>query len=220
MRHCLNPKNPHKNMLIPALARDTNSSSSENPVDRADPQSARVEEQFTWQFCKYLLEDVILDDCRVTRWIGSGTFGDVYEAQQLPPLNRRVAIKVMAVEHVADGHAVELFAREVQAIATLDHPNILPVLRVGTLAEGRPYLVMKYAAHGSLQKFCTALLPPYSVLPTIIRESQDHPGDKAFSARRDAAIEARPSGELAEPESSATLTPGDKQAVSVRSRKY
>ncbi|MFL5701599.1 MAG: hypothetical protein ACJ8AG_02080, partial [Ktedonobacteraceae bacterium] len=84
MRYCLNPKNPHKNMGIPAPvvapARDSTSSSSENPVDRPSPQSARVEEQFTCQFCKYLLEDVNLDDCRVTRWIGSGTFGDVYEA--------------------------------------------------------------------------------------------------------------------------------------------
>ncbi len=209
MRHCLNPKNPHKNMGIPAPvvapARDTTSSSSENPVDRSSPQPARVEEQLTCQFCKYLLEDVILDDCRVTRWIGSGTFGDVYEAQQLPPMNRRVAIKVMAVEHVADGHAAELFAREVQAIAALDHPNILPVLRVGTLAEGRPYLVMKYAAHGSLQKFCTALLPPYSVLPTIIRGSQDHPGDKAFSANQEPGKEAGQAGELEEPEPPADL---------------
>src|SRR5258708_36594618 len=108
----------------------------------------------------------------------------------MPPMDSRVAIKVMAVEHVADGHAAELFAHEVQAIATLDHPNILPVLRVGTLAEGRPYLVMKYAAHGSLQKFCTALLRPYSVLPTIIRGSQDHPGDKAFSANQEPGKEA------------------------------
>ncbi|HYL41835.1 MAG TPA: protein kinase [Ktedonobacteraceae bacterium] len=209
MRHCLNPKNPHKNMGIPAPvvapARDTTSSSRENPGDRYSPQPVRVEEQLTCQFCKYLLEDVILDDCRVTRWIGSGTFGDVYEAQQLPPLNRRVAVKVMAVEHVADGHAAELFAREVQAIATLDHPNILPVLRVGTLAEGRPYLVMKYAAHGSLQKFCTALPLPYSVLPTIIRESQDLPGDKASSTHQEPGKEARQAGELEESEPFADL---------------
>src|SRR5205085_3026370 len=90
-----------------------------------------------------------------------------------PPLNRRVALKVMAVEHVADGRAAELFAREVQAIAALDHPNILPVLRVGTVVEGRPYLVMKFAAHGSLQKFCPAALPPFSLLPTANLELQN-----------------------------------------------
>src|SRR5437870_4309505 len=168
MQRCLNPKNPHKNMSVPSSvavpAKDATQSSISSP---------QQEEQVTCQFCKYLLEGVLLGDCRVIRWIGSGTFGDVYEAQQLPPLNRRVALKVMAVEHVADGRAAELFAREVQAIAALDHPNILPVLRIGKVAEGRPYLVMKFAAHSPLQKFCPAVLPPFSLLPTAVSEPQD-----------------------------------------------
>src|SRR5947207_6718998 len=163
MTYCLNPKKAHENRTTPAALVDKGSSKA----------SVVVEEQVTCQFCKYLLEGALLGDCRVTSWIGSGTFGDVYKAQQLPPLNRRVALKVMAVEHVADGRAAELFAREVQAIAALDHPNILPVLRVGTVAEGRPYLVMKFAAHGSLQKFCPAVLPPFSLLPTASLELQN-----------------------------------------------
>ena len=170
MRHCLNPKNPHKNMAVlsPAttIASEASGNTSSAARESASFSQEQQEAQITCQFCKYLLEDALLGDCRVIRWIGSGTFGDVYEAEQLPPLSRRVAIKVMGIEHVADGHATELFAREVQAIAALDHPNILPVLRVGTIGEGRPYLVMKYAANGSLQKFCPAQPPPYSVLPT------------------------------------------------------
>jgi serine/threonine protein kinase len=63
-----------------------------------------------------------------------------------------------------------MFAREVGTIAALDHPNILPVLRVGMINDGRPYLVMKYAARGSLQQFCqpgiTAVTPP-SMIPTL-----------------------------------------------------
>src|SRR2546423_1709459 len=160
MRRCLNPKNPHKNMSVPSSVT-VPADATRSPSDGAEQpsiSSLQQEEQVTCQFCKYLLEGALLGDCRVTSWIGSGTFGDVYEAQQLPPLNRRVALKVMAVEHVADGRAAELFAREVQAIAALDHPNILPVLRVGTVVEGRPYLVMKFAAHGSMQKFCPAAL--------------------------------------------------------------
>src|SRR5438270_3906068 len=176
MRHCLNPKNPHKNMSVPSSvavpAKDATRSSS-NAAEQTSISPPQQEEQVTCQFCKYLLEGALLGDCRVTRCIGSGTFGDVYEAQQLPPLNRRVALKVMSVEHVADGRAAELFAREVQAIAALDHPNILPVLRVGTVAEERPYLVMKFAAHGSLQKFCPAVLPPFSLLPTASLELQN-----------------------------------------------
>jgi serine/threonine protein kinase/N-acetylneuraminic acid mutarotase len=178
MRRCLNPKNPHKNtnVLSPVAANTNDISRSSNAADAntdidADVEHAqtiqeRQDEQITCQFCKYLLAGALLGDCRVTKWIGSGTFGDVYEAEQLPPLSRRVAIKVMSIEHVADGRAAELFAHEVRSIAALDHPNILPVLRVGSIAEGRPYLVMKYAANGSLQNFCTSSLSPYSVVPT------------------------------------------------------
>src|SRR5437588_5356624 len=184
MRRCLNPKNPHKNMSVPSSvtvpAKDATRSSSD-AAEQSSISSLQQEEQVTCQFCKYLLEGALLGDCRVTSWIGSGTFGDVYEAQQLPPLNRRVALKVMAVEHVADGRAAELFAREVQAIAALDHPNILPVLRVGTVVEGRPYLVMKFAAHGSLQKFCPAALPPFSLLPTASLELQNKQPKNAAS---------------------------------------
>src|SRR2546421_2359054 len=184
MRRCLNPKNPHKNMSVPSSvtvpAKDATRSSSD-AAEQSSISSPHQEEQVTCQFCKYLLEGALLGDCRVTSWIGSGTFGDVYEAQQLPPLNRRVALKVMAVEHVADGRAAELFAREVQAIAALEHPNILPVLRVGTVVEGRPYLVMKFAAHGSLQKFCPAALPPFSLLPTANLELQNKQPKNAAS---------------------------------------
>lgn len=126
------------------------SSSTQN-----DTGDERQSFQVTCRWCKYLLADAVLGDCRVLRWIGSGTFGDVYEAEQLPPLRRHVALKVMSNEHVTDGEATALFEREVSAIAALDHPNIMPVLRVGTIVDGPPYLVMKYAAHGSLQTFCT-----------------------------------------------------------------
>src|SRR6184192_3997840 len=119
MPYCLNPKKAHENRIPSTALVDT------APV-RA---SIAVDEQVTCQFCKYLLQGALLGDCRVTRWIGSGAFGDVYEAEQLPPLSRRVAIKVMALERVFDEQSAQLFEHEVRAIAALDHPNILPVLR-------------------------------------------------------------------------------------------
>src|SRR2546429_9388762 len=147
---CLHPKKPHKNQNL-----------------NSTPQKSAVEEQVVCRYCKYLLQGALLGDCRITRLIGSGAFGDVYEAEQLAPLSRRVAIKVMSLHSVADGKSAELFAREVGAIAALDHPNILPVLRAGTLEDGRSYLVMKYAAHGSLQNYCELTPQNLSILPTI-----------------------------------------------------
>src|SRR6266566_398106 len=149
---CLHPKKPHENQNLNSTPK----------------KSVVVEEQVVCRYCKYLLQGALLGDCRVSRLIGSGAFGDVYEAEQLPPLSRRVAIKVMSHDRVADGQAAELFAREVGAISALDHPNILPVLRVGSLEDGRSYLVMKYAAHGSLQNYCELTPQNLSILPPIM----------------------------------------------------
>ncbi len=163
--HCLNPKKTHENKE-PYFASYDDSTLAMSGYS-ATTTEAVVEEQVACHYCKYLLQGALLGDCRITRLIGSGAFGDVYEAEQLPPLNRRVAIKVMSLDTVADGQSAELFAREVGAIAALDHPNILPVLRVGSLEDGRSYLVMKYAAHGSLQNYCQLTPQNLSILPTI-----------------------------------------------------
>ena len=162
MPHCLNPKKAHENRS--AFSRPVPSGPTVAISTTTSEEMA--EEQVACQFCKYLLEGAILGDCRVVRWIGCGAFGDVYEAEQLPPLNRRVAIKVMSIERVVDGESAEMFAREVSTIAALDHPNILPVLRVGMIEDGRSYLVMKYAALGSLQQFCQPAILAPSLSPT------------------------------------------------------
>ncbi len=162
MAYCLNPRRQHENQAVQA---DSPAFASTSGM-LAGVVQAIASEHVICQYCKYLLEGALLGDCRVIRWVGSGAFGDVYEATQLPPLSRRVAIKVMSLDPMADEESAETFAREVSAIATLDHPNILPVLRVGLLDDGRSYLVMKYAAHGSLQKHCQLTPQGLSILPT------------------------------------------------------
>ena len=171
MVHCLNPRKSHEN---------SESTSPAAPISEANGAavSVAVEEQVACRFCKYLLQGALLGDCRVTRWIGSGAFGDVYEAVQTPPLRRHVAIKVMSLDRVADEESAELFAREVGAIAALDHPNILPVLRADSLDDGRSYLVMKYAAHDSLQKFCQAAPQQLSIMPTVTPASEAFSGEE------------------------------------------
>src|SRR5258708_40012166 len=171
MMYCLNPKKPHENQGL------TSTSSSDPAVTLSETTASkppgRVEERVTCHYCKYLLQERLLGDCRVTRWVGSGAFGDVYEAEQLPPLTRRVAIKVMSLDRIADGQSAELFTREAGAIAALDHPNILPVLRVGILEDGRSYLVMKYAANGSLQNYCQLTPQGLSILPTVAPDASE-----------------------------------------------
>lgn len=167
MSRCLNPKKAHENRG--SYARPVPSGTTLALSASTSAEAEAGEEQVACQFCKYLLEGAILGDCRIIRWIGSGAFGDVYEAEQLPPLSRRVAIKVMSIERVVDGESAEMFAREVSTIAALDHPNILPVLRAGMIEDGRSYLVMKYAAQGSLQQFCQPAPPASSFLPSTVQ---------------------------------------------------
>jgi serine/threonine protein kinase len=78
---------------------------------------------------------------RLVGEIGRGGMGVVYEADDLP-LARRVAVKVLATELVAPGDA-ERLEREARIIARLEHPGIVPVHDVGTLADGRVYYAMK-----------------------------------------------------------------------------
>ncbi|WKN60356.1 protein kinase (plasmid) [Rhodococcus opacus] len=80
--------------------------------------------------------------------IGHGGFGLVYRCGQ-PSLDRTVAVKVLTANLDEDNRA--RFFREQRAMGRLTgHPNIVNVLHIGTTASGRPYIVMQYHSHGSL----------------------------------------------------------------------
>jgi tRNA A-37 threonylcarbamoyl transferase component Bud32 len=74
--------------------------------------------------------------------LGRGGMGVVYKARQ-PRLNRIVALKILAQEKDRDGQFVERFTREAQALARLNHPNIVTVHDFGE-AGGHCYLVMEF----------------------------------------------------------------------------
>lgn len=80
--------------------------------------------------------------------IGRGGFGVVYRCRQ-PALDRTVAIKVLTAD--LESENLERFVREQLAMGKLSgHPNIVSVFEVGSTATGRPYIVMPYHSHGSL----------------------------------------------------------------------
>jgi len=62
--------------------------------------------------------------------LGRGGMGAVYKARQ-PKLNRFVALKIIAGDAAADAHFAERFQREAQALAKLNHPNIVSVFDFG-----------------------------------------------------------------------------------------
>lgn len=90
--------------------------------------------------------------------IGEGGFGIVYSAEQVEPVRRRVALKV--IKPGMDSRAVVArFEAERQALAVMDHPGVAKVFDGGTVPEGepgagRPFFVMEYVAGEPITEFC------------------------------------------------------------------
>ena len=78
---------------------------------------------------------------QVTEVLGSGGMGSIYGAFDTM-LEREVALKVLhGLVHDADGTA--RLQQEARILAHLEHPGIVPVHEIGTLADGRIYYVMQ-----------------------------------------------------------------------------
>ncbi|MEM7201449.1 MAG: serine/threonine-protein kinase [Planctomycetota bacterium] len=90
-----------------------------------------------------------LGEFRLLEQIGRGGMGVVYLAEQVT-LQRRVAVKLVRPDHLHFGSARERFRREVQAVARLEHPGIVPVYAVGE-ERGIPYFAMEYIEGESLE---------------------------------------------------------------------
>jgi WD40 repeat protein/serine/threonine protein kinase len=80
--------------------------------------------------------------------LGAGGMGVVYKARQIS-LNRLVALKMI---HAGTGEkGLARFGTEAEAVARLQHANIVQVYDVGAV-EGRPYLALEFVAGGNLRQ--------------------------------------------------------------------
>ncbi len=85
---------------------------------------------------------------RVVQKIGEGGFGAVYTAEDTA-IGRQVVLKVLTTDAAGDEMMLKRFQREVEMIARLEHPHILPVYEYGQV-EGDPYIAMRFMRGGSL----------------------------------------------------------------------
>jgi serine/threonine protein kinase len=98
----------------------------------------------------------LLGNYEILEQIGCGGMGVIYRARQRHS-QRIVAVK-RVLSYRADSHgALQRFRREAQAVASLDHPNILPIYEVSESEDGLPFFSMKFAEKGSLQENAASL---------------------------------------------------------------
>ena len=90
---------------------------------------------------------------KLLQQIGEGGMGVVFLAEQLEPVQRKVALKL--IKPGMDSHqVVARFEAERQALALMDHPNIAKVLDAGATDSGRPYFVMELVKGLPITKYC------------------------------------------------------------------
>lgn len=80
---------------------------------------------------------------RLLRVLGEGAFGRVLLAWD-EELRRQVAIKVPQLERFQSPADAEAYLAEARTLASLDHPNIVPVYDVGRTEDGSIYVVSKF----------------------------------------------------------------------------
>jgi len=100
-----------------------------------------------------LIGSIITGRYKLREEIGEGGMGSVYLAEQLQPVKRKVALKLIKVG--MDSRTVlARFDSERQALALMDHPNIAKVLDAGTTETGRPFFVMELVKGIPLTEYC------------------------------------------------------------------
>ncbi len=88
----------------------------------------------------------------ITRMLGEGGFGVVYEAEQSEPVRRTVALKLVK-PGMDTSEVLARFEAERQALARMEHPCVAKVLDAGITDDHRPYFAMEFVRGEPLGKF-------------------------------------------------------------------
>src|SRR5690606_8917676 len=90
---------------------------------------------------------------RIESLLGRGGMGEVYRAEQLEPVRRTVALKLLRGGRIEARH-LAYFEVERQLLAQMRHPAIAQVFDADTTADGHPFFAMEFIAGSPLTAFC------------------------------------------------------------------
>jgi serine/threonine protein kinase/tetratricopeptide (TPR) repeat protein len=99
------------------------------------------------------IEGRVIGPYQLLKNIGEGGMGQVWLAQQIAPLQRKVAIKLIRWG-MYDDTLLHRFQAERQSLAVMDHPAIAKVFDAGATSEGQPYFVMEYVTGMPITEYC------------------------------------------------------------------
>ena len=91
---------------------------------------------------------------RLDKPIGEGGMGSVWLAEQLEPVKRQVAVKLIRAERGFSQAILARFEAERQAIALMDHPHIARLFDAGATTGGAPFFVMELVKGQPLTEYC------------------------------------------------------------------
>ena len=89
---------------------------------------------------------------RLTRPLGEGGFGIVYAAEQISPIRRRVALKILRLGFTTR-ELLARFEQERQALAMMNHPHIARIYDAGETDDGRPFIAMEMVDGTTIDRF-------------------------------------------------------------------
>lgn len=90
-----------------------------------------------------------LGNYQILKEIGRGGMGVIYRARERNS-QRTVALKRILSVHAESRETLARFQHEAVIVASLHHPNILPIYELGETEDGLPFFTMKHAPGGTL----------------------------------------------------------------------
>ncbi len=119
-----------------------------------------------------LIKDTLAAEYEVIEELGRGGMAIVFRARE-KALDREVAVTVLPFSLAFDAEFVERFQREARTAAQLEHPNIIPIYRVGRTGQVI-YFVMKLVRGGSLSGVLTGggRLPPSEIRRVLVESGR------------------------------------------------
>ncbi|WP_436714508.1 serine/threonine-protein kinase [Roseiconus lacunae] len=112
-----------------------------------------IDQPFHHDFSSHFDAGTLIGNYKLRELIGEGGFGLVFVADQLKPVKRRVALKLVK-PGTESQEVLNRFEAERQALAMMDHPSIARVFDAGATDTGQPYFVMELVRGIPLTTFC------------------------------------------------------------------